>query len=874
MRRFFRKPVKPSGIKDIFRKLGTVIERRHLIFLILGLVLIVPSVIATTQVKMKSGFDTFVSANSQAYKDLQKFNQHFSSDAVVVLVTGDSLYQLLEPENIAAMDTIEKAMSTDNSSLSTVGPVYLMSMIQKQRFFFGNATSMELPTDPDELAELIVDPETGTVIPELINVFPTDPNTDDHHALISIILKGTLSQDEQGNMVRKVEDLAASAGFNNDVRVIVSGNTAIYASIRSLILDDMRNMLIVSVILMLLILALIFNVRGFFAWRWLPLGVVAMAIVYTFGIMGILSIPLSMVTMAAFPILLGLGVDYAIQFHNRYDEESKRDKTVAGAIIESVTHIGPAIGIAIVTGCLGFAALFFSPIPMIQGFGYTLILGVIICYLLSIFLLLSILYRRDRLADTKPANNRMRRWTIKPRNKFTLGPEIAVAVLTLSLVGLGIVFIACKPSFDCIGFTIGISITVIGIIASTISLGIELHRERLGIMLPKKGREKPRHVVDSALDRLAPWVVKHPLIIIPIAVTLTIAGLAADPFIKPEVDEMNMISQDITVVKNLREVESVVSGLESLNLLIEADDVTKPETMNWILQLQNSITTNNSDMVSGTQSYVGALEQICRVMNEPYPETADDAKGILEALPDQLRANLISDDYKAANIIVTIRQISGPQVRDLESILLEYSTQHPAGVAVTVTGWPIMMRILGDGLSGGRVEMTLIGIGLIFAGLLLLFRFKIIKVCMAVLPVALIIGWSSGMMYIAHIKYTPATAAMGALIIGIGTEFTILLMMRYYEERDKGTSPVEAMKIAITRIGRAIIASGLTVIGGFGALLIAHNFPVLRSFGLLTMIDVFFALISTLVVLPSLIVWIDSWKEKRRRPAKDQNNNI
>jgi len=863
MKRIFRKPAQRIEATQVFRKLGQVIEKRHLIFLILGLVLVVPSIIAATNVKMQTGFDTFVSSDSQAYKDLDKFNQRFSGDVVVVLITGDNLTQLLETENIAAMDSIEKSMSTDNSSLSTVGPVFLLQMIQIQKALSGMSDSMDLPTDPGELAALIIDPSNGDIATELKNVFP-----DRQHVLISVILKGTLTQKEQGDMVRKVEDLVASAGFNNDVTVIVGGNTAIYGSIKDLMIEDMTNMLIVSVILMLLILALIFNVRGFFAWRWLPLAVVALAIIYTFGVMGILSLPLTMVTMAVFPILLGLGVDYAIQFHNRYDEESKRDKTVAGAIIESVTHIGPAIGIAIVTGCLGFAALFFSPIPMIKGFGGTLILGVVICYLLSVFLLLSSLYRRDRLADTRPANNHRLKWTIKPRNKFTLGPEIATAVLTLSLVGLGIVFIACKPSFDNIGFAVGIGITVLGILASTISLGIELHRERLGIALQKKGREKPRHIVDSGLDRLAPWVVKHPLIIIPIAVALTVAGLVADPHIATETDEMNMISQETTVVKNLREIESVAGGLQSLNLLVEADDVTDPQIVNWVLQLQDSIAANNSELVSGTQSYASAMVQLTEVMNLSMPQTAEDTKDILQGLPKQLRANLVTEDYTAANIIVTIGQIGGPQVRDLETILNEYSNQHPDGMTVTVTGWPIMMRILGDGLSGGRVEMTLIGIGFIFVGLFFLFKFNILKVFMAVLPVALIIGWSSGIMFLAGIKYTPATAAMGALIIGIGTEFTILLMMRYYEEREKGISPVEAMMTAITRIGRAIIASGLTVIGGFGALLIAQNFPVLRSFGLITMIDVFFALVSTLIVLPALIVWIDSWREKRRLARK------
>ena len=861
MKRIFRKPSKPAEVKHVFRRLGHVIEKRHLIFLILGLVLIVPSIIAATQVQMKAGFDTYVSSDSQAYKDMQKFDQYFSSDAIVIMITGGDLNQLLQPANIAAMSYIEENVSKENSSkvLSSVGPVFLMQQIQTLKALSGTAPSWDLPTDPAGLEALIIDPKTGDIASELKNVFP-----DRQHALISVILNGQLTQNQQKEMVDKVKTIVASAGFNKDVNVIVSGNPTVFSSIKGLMLVDMRNMLIVSVILMLLILALIFNVRGFFAWRWLPLGVVVIAIIYTFGIMGILSIPLTMVTMAAFPILLGLGVDYAIQFHNRYDEESKGGESVAGAIAESVTHIGPAIGIAIVTGCLGFAALFFSPVPMIQSFGYTLILGVVICYILSVFILLAVLYRRDRMMDTLKSSGRMPRIIIKPRDKFTLGPEIAAAVLTLSLVGLGIVFIACKASFDNTGFAIGIGITGFGILASIISLGIELHRERLGIALPTKEPIKRRHIVDSALHRLAPWVIKHPLIIIPIALALTVAGLCADSHIQTETNELKMISQNTAVMKNLNEVESVAGGLLPMNVLIEANDVTDPQIVNWVSQLQASIAANNSDLVSSTQSYVSALKQMSEAENTTMPQTSEDIRNNLSFFPTQLKANLVNENYTAANIIVIARNLSDTQTPELETMLKAATADHPAGVEVTITGLPVMMRELGKGLSSGRVDMTLIGIAFIFAGLLFLFRFRILRVCMAVLPVALIIGWSSGIMFLAGIKYTPATAAMGALIIGIGTEFTILLMMRYYEERDKGEAPSEAMTTAITRIGRAIIASGLTVIGGFGALLIAQNFPVLRSFGLLTMIDVFLALISTLVVLPALIVWVDSWRERRK----------
>jgi predicted RND superfamily exporter protein len=59
------------------------------------------------------------------------------------------------------------------------------------------------------------------------------------------------------------------------------------------------------------------------------------------------------------------------------------------------------------------------------------------------------------------------------------------------------------------------------------------------------------------------------------------------------------------------------------------------------------------------------------------------------------------------------------------------------------------------------------------------------------------------------------------------------------------------------------MASGLTTIGGFAALLAATDLVILRDFGMLTVINVFLALVSTLVVLPPLIVWVDSWRERR-----------
>jgi len=125
-----------------------------------------------------------------------------------------------------------------------------------------------------------------------------------------------------------------------------------------------------------------------------------------------------------------------------------------------------------------------------------------------------------------------------------------------------------------------------------------------------------------------------------------------------------------------------------------------------------------------------------------------------------------------------------------------------------------------------------------------------------VVPILLALGSSSVLLFFLGIELNPLTAVSGPLIIAMGTEFTLLLMARYFEERGRGAMPREAMQAATLRIGRAITVSGLTVMGGFGVLAFS-NFPLLTDFGKVTALDMGLALLSTLIVLPPLLIWLD-----------------
>ena len=106
------------------------------------------------------------------------------------------------------------------------------------------------------------------------------------------------------------------------------------------------------------------------------------------------------------------------------------------------------------------------------------------------------------------------------------------------------------------------------------------------------------------------------------------------------------------------------------------------------------------------------------------------------------------------------------------------------------------------------------------------------------------------------VPLNPMSATLGALVIAIATEFSVLLAARYYEERAAGGSLGEALRRAYARTGAAVLASGVTAIAGF-AVLVVTDIRMLRDFGLVTVLDLGVALSGVLLVLPAALVWAE-----------------
>jgi len=119
-------------MKRFYRRLGTFIENKRLVVIMLAVVLLVASILGATRLTWATGTDTMISADSQVYKDFQEFNRYFGNETLIVLVKGEATSQLVKLQNVQAMDGIEQRMSSADGVLSVVGPGFALRQAMAQ----------------------------------------------------------------------------------------------------------------------------------------------------------------------------------------------------------------------------------------------------------------------------------------------------------------------------------------------------------------------------------------------------------------------------------------------------------------------------------------------------------------------------------------------------------------------------------------------------------------------------------------------------------------------------------------------------------------------------------------------------------------------
>jgi predicted RND superfamily exporter protein len=229
-----------------------------------------------------------------------------------------------------------------------------------------------------------------------------------------------------------------------------------------------------------------------------------------------------------------------------------------------------------------------------------------------------------------------------------------------------------------------------------------------------------------------------------------------------------------------------------------------------------------------------------------------EVRTLLASVPPYFSQGVITPDHREANLAFGIRLMPlSEQQKVIED--MRRRLHPPAGVTARLAGLPVLAAEANDKLSSpGRRLLTLLA-GLLAVGLALLAVFRDRdRAVLPLVPIALATGWSALVLFLVRIPLNPMSATLGALVIAISTEFSVLLCERYRQERAAGHDPSAALERTYRSTGAAVLASGVTAIVGFGVLTVS-DIAMLRNFGLVTVIDLSASLIGVLLVLPAVL---------------------
>ena len=784
--------------------------------------------IGATKIEFATGQDSYLNTDSQASIDNVEFQNTFGGEAVILLFSSEgdaTIEDLMSDANRAELARLEAELRAVPEVHAVVTPLVSMEFSSAilDESVATQALARATGVDDDEASAARRSVDTSVSLARLCAARPADlanpswielllwdntgyavdggeitetPSFEDRRirrslestypdkstAVGGVILEGNADLDTLSAGTEAILEIMGSADLEG-FEVTTTGSPVFLKDINDYLQGGMLTLGAAAVAIMAVVLAVTFRVR----WRLLPLLAVLIAVAWTFSFLGLVGIDLSLVTISGLPILIGLGVDFAIQVHNRVEEEVVLDRA-DNPIQETLANLGPPLVAATLAAVAAFLVMRVSLVPMIRDFGVMLAVGIVIILIVGIVVPTAVLGIREYRART-------------------------TSLAELSPVERGIVALGGLPQ---------------------------------------------RFVI--------------PLIIASIGVL--VAGIALEDQFEIESDPVRWVNQDTQTVRDIERLQDETGFESTLGVLVEANNVRDQSVIDlvWGFIEANEDGTairNSSSMVSTLSKIINYDDTV-----NPVPPRAEDVVALIDVMPDDIRRVLINDDGTAAQLnfrlgpaplsedavlVARLNEDLADRIDALDlpddSILLtdldpgqEPVRAVPAGLAVVGVG-------LLENLSANRAILTYLALAT--AGLWILLRFRsATRALLAMVPVLLAVGAASVIVAVLGLTLSPLTTVSGPLVIASCTEFSILILGRYLEERQRGLTPSEATDRASARTGRAFFTSALTTIGGFGVLVFSA-LPLLSDFGMIVTLNVAVALLSALVVMPPLLVWAD-----------------
>ena len=762
---------------------------------LLFLVLTVAFATGLGAIETETGQEQFIEdlESYQTFQDIQRdFGSSFSESTTSTTLLHKDTNALSKQSLLRSLRAQERIADNDAMRVSeTSSPAR-----QVARTLDENATTLGAQITVIEGAtEREIDQAIRTTADE--NPGFTSSVSDDFNreAASASVTESTVTHDaaEIDNREDRVRDIVDTVG--GDIRVLGSAPDTITTSIG----------IVLPAAFVLIVTFLLIAYRDLVD---LALGVVAivMALIWTFGFIGLADIPFNPLLVSVPPLLIAVGIDFGIHVVNRYREARAEDRGIDDAMAVTNRQVLVAFGIVTGTTVIGFLSNLVSAFPPNRDFGVVAAIGIVFTFLIfGVFLPAAKVYV-DRLSERYPIPV----FSQSPisSEESTLGHLLSGGVTIAKHTPVIFLIVLLVATTAAGGYATGVS-TEFDSDDFTPKEETPDFLQYLGPLAPPETFQsiENQNLRDRHFDQEEQVIVYVEGNMRRDDALESLHRASQDPPDTIDSDRREAeVTSLVTVIRDRAERDPQFRALVARN---DAND--------------NGIPDDNLPVIYDALAGSGQLEQF------------------------------LSEDRRSTQIIYTADGTA------TNAEIAEAGDELAGGYGsdASATGFGIVFNDAGTLILDTVLQsllITLVGSSLFLVAIYWVLEGKPSLGIVNVIPIIVAIVAVVATMRYVGIDFNALNGGILAITVGLGTDYAVHVVHRFADERE--TRPlVPALRRTVVGTGGALTGSMLTTVGGIGVLVLALN-PVIGNFGLLTALSVVYAYLASMFILPSvLVVW-------------------
>jgi hydrophobe/amphiphile efflux-3 (HAE3) family protein len=234
-------------------------------------------------------------------------------------------------------------------------------------------------------------------------------------------------------------------------------------------------------------------------------------------------------------------------------------------------------------------------------------------------------------------------------------------------------------------------------------------------------------------------------------------------------------------------------------------------------------------------------------------EIPTDPDVIRAVAEDKVARRFVNREY-SSTVVYIDANINGDMdlVEDLEEDIYNDidQTPTPIGIKAILSGTPSTMNLIMS-LIASDLLVTM-AFSMIFVWLILWRLLKHpVTALLSLIPVFVSVIWTAGTMGYIGIELASITVGLGAMIVGMGIDYSIHITHRFFELlREDHDFPLAE---SVSSIAPPLFASAATTMAGFVAMAFG-KMPMNANMGFLLTTGIGYAFLAVLIILPPLLV--------------------